>query len=839
MKKTFLLIIAIIIFIGLCITANATSAVDIFDVKKEAIKDGVSQSLAQKREQTVSDVKYSLRFFLPADKATDVRGEANITLNWSGTGSLILDFCGKNFDGTCMVNGKQRKATWANEHIIIPGLFLKKGENRLSLEFVSADKPLNRNNDYLYTLLVPALARSLFPCFDQPSIKARYSLSLEMPTSWKAISTGVITSNKENGIRRTLTFSETEPLPSYLFSFTAGKFEEKTVIRDGREISCLYRETDPQKVAQLETVMDQVALSLRWLEDYTGIRMPFSKYGFVAVPGYQFGGMEHPGAIQFNDQTIFLGPSPTPDEQLKRFELIAHETAHLWFGDLVTMRWFNDVWTKEVFANYFAAKISREQFPDIDHDLSFLKSYQTVALSTDRTEGTHPIQQLLENLNEAGLLYGNIIYDKAPVMMRKLEEQMGSDAFKRGIRRYLQTYSYGNATWDALIDILDTEAPNARLKQFSDTWVKQKGMPTITTQAIGNKIIIKQSDKYGRGLIWQQRFKMGLLTDNGLNVVDVNMQDSLVEMTIPECRLIIPNIDGRGYGRFTLDTKTKQELLVNWSNLPNVSRLAAIMTLYENYWTNDVSTAELYSSLVSGLSNENNPLIASTCCSYISELLRDIKDKNECEQTLYQLAQTHELKSVRQTLLRKLYSSATSEAIVDSIYNMWKDQDNTLMNERDYMSMAYHLALVRPAEWREILDTEATCLTSDDRKREFTYVSRACNPDTNVQDSLFVSLYDVENRRIEPWTARLLALLNDPVREPYNNWYIMPGLDIIYEIQKTGDIFFPTNWLRSLLGSHRGKEGKEQVEDFLSRDTRFPEPLLNKIRETAFGLLTR
>jgi aminopeptidase N len=154
----------------------------------------------------------------------------------------------------------------------------------------------------------------------------------------------------------------------------------------------------------------------------------------------------------------------------------------MWFGDLVTMKWFDDVWTKEVFANFMADKISREQFPDINHDLIFLRNHYPLALATDRTEGTHPIQQQLENLNGAGLLYGNIIYHKAPIMMRQLELIKGEKALRDGLRAYLNKYAYGNATWDDLVSVLDEFAPEHSAKAFSDVWVQEKGLPTVTCE---------------------------------------------------------------------------------------------------------------------------------------------------------------------------------------------------------------------------------------------------------------------------------------------------------------------------------------------------------------------
>src|SRR4029079_1381291 len=135
--------------------------------------------------------------------------------------------------------------------------------------------------------------------------------------------------------------------------------------------------------------------------------------------------MEHPGSFFYNAWTLLLDESATENQMLNRASTIAHETSHMWFGDLVTMQWFNDVWMKEVFANFMAAKIVNPAFPKLNHDLRFLTEHYPAAYSVDRTEGTHPIRQELANLNEAGSLYGAIIYDKAPIVMRQLERLVG------------------------------------------------------------------------------------------------------------------------------------------------------------------------------------------------------------------------------------------------------------------------------------------------------------------------------------------------------------------------------------------------------------------------------
>src|SRR5918992_1006595 len=145
----------------------------------------------------------------------------------------------------------------------------------------------------------------------------------------------------------------------------------------------------------------------------------------------------------------------TQNQLLGRASVIAHETAHMWFGDLVTMRWFNDVWMKEVFANFMAAKIVNPSFPEVNHELRFLLSHYPAAYDVDRTPGANAIRQPLANLNEAGSLYGAIIYQKAPIVMRQLEMIVTPDGLRDGLRQYLQRYSYGNATWPDLIGLLD------------------------------------------------------------------------------------------------------------------------------------------------------------------------------------------------------------------------------------------------------------------------------------------------------------------------------------------------------------------------------------------------
>ncbi|EOS15226.1 aminopeptidase N [Phocaeicola sartorii] len=509
---------------------------------------GVSQELAALRKQEIKELKYKLYFAIPEQKSVPVNGKITIEFNLDMPQEIILDFREESEKiKSVSVNGQTSHYDFRNEHIILPKNNIIKGKNDITIQFIAGNQSLNRNDEFLYTLLVPDRARTLFPCFEQPNLKATFTLQLDVPTEWKAVSNTYITKEEIKSTGKTVTFAPTEPLSTYLFSFVAGKLEQKEYTEGDRKISAYYRETDPDKVAQLDTIFKQVAASLNWLEEYTDVPYPFAKYDFIILPGFQYGGMEHTGATLYNDTQMFLSNNPTPDEELRRTQLIAHETAHMWFGDLVTMNWFDDVWTKEVFANYFAALITEPLFPQINHQLNWMKTYTAASLSEDRTPGTTAIRQPLDNLQNAGLIYGQIIYNKAPVMMVKLVELMGKEAFREGIQEYLKTYAYANATWDDLIQILDSKTEQD-LSAFSDAWVNQKGMPVINFERSGNQLTIRQQDPYQRGLNWPQKFNITLCGERD-TTIEANLTNSQYHLTLPFTPThILPNTDGRGYG---------------------------------------------------------------------------------------------------------------------------------------------------------------------------------------------------------------------------------------------------------------------------------------------------
>src|SRR5213594_3055772 len=511
---------------------------------------GIALTLADERAKAFHGLRYELSFSVPDAPSDPISGRAVIRFSTHDTSrQVVLDFAAAPDSLTSVsIGGTPSRFRVVNGHIVIPREELTIGENAIEIVFRAGDEPLNRNADFFYTLFVPARAHLAFPCFDQPDLKAHFTLELTIPSGWQAVANGAETSRESSGGRVRLHFGETPPIPTYLFAFAAGKFQVETAERNGRIYRMFHRETDAKKVARnRDAVFDLHAASLDWLEKYTGIPYPFGKFDFVLIPSFQFGGMEHPGAILYNSSSLLLDESATENQMLGRAGTIAHETAHMWFGDLVTMRWFNDVWMKEVFASFLAAKIVNPAFPKVNHELRFLLAHYPSAYAVDRTAGTHPIRQELANLDDAGSLYGPIIYEKAPIVMRQLERILGSDLLRDGLRAYLKQFQFGNATWLELVHLLDDLTP-LDLTSWSRAWVEEAGRPSIRTEIKDSRIVFVQADPR-----WMQHIEALVGTAHGPRSIAVELQNQRTELEAGTPEFVLPTGAGLAYGDFTLD----------------------------------------------------------------------------------------------------------------------------------------------------------------------------------------------------------------------------------------------------------------------------------------------
>jgi aminopeptidase N len=655
-----------------------------------------------------------------------------------------------------------------------------------------------------------------------------------------------------------LQFAESKPISTYIFAFAAGRFMVEEAQRDGRAFRMLHRETDRARVDRSrEAIFDLHASALRWLEDYTGIKYPFDKFDFVAVPAFQFGGMEHPGAIYYRAASLFLEESPTTNQLLGRASVIAHETAHMWFGDLVTMEWFNDVWMKEVFANFMAAKIVAPSFPQLNHDLRFLLAHHPTAYEIDRTEGANPIRQELGNLREAGSLYGAIIYQKAPVVMRQLEVLIGENSLRDGLREYLSAHSFGNATWNDLITILDRRTPE-NLAEWSRVWVSEPGRPRVSATVVANgdgtarELRLRQSDPLAsvRGpTLWNQR--VGVLFGRADSVagVHLHLRDSVAthqlngRMPLPD--FILPGSEGLSYGHFVLDSASRRFLLAHLPGLPTaIIRSTAWIAMWESLLHNELSPGDFIDLAIRALPQESDELVVQHVLGLLDQSYWRFRSPEGrtaiaavVEDALWSEVLREGTSARKRAFFDTYVSVALSDAAVARLRRIWEKRDSVpgvAISEEQFITLARELALrdVRGAD--QILREQLARVTNADRRARMEFVMPALSSNQRVRDSVFRSFANLANRRRESWVLEAQAAMNHPLRASSSVASIRAALELVHEIQRTGDIFFPQRWLGATLYGHQSVRAAETVREFLAQaGPTYPVRLRAKILQSA------
>jgi len=817
---------------------------------------GVPLDVATARAANISDLTYDLALSIPESVSAPLTGTTTIRATLKDARSpLVIDFeTSRDHVKSVEANGRQAAFTYVNGHIVIPAASLKTGANVIRIAFNAGDASLNRNNDFLYALFVPARARLALPVFDQPDLKGRWSVTLEHPAKWQSAANGAELSRTASGDRVTVKFAETQPLPTYLVAFIAGDFKIETAQRKGRTYRMFHRETDAAKVARnREAIFDLHATALEYLEAYTTIPYAFGKFDFVAIPAFQFGGMEHAGKILYNASGLLLDESATQNQLLGRASVIAHETAHMWFGDLVTMRWFNDVWMKEVFANFMAAKIVNPSFPSVNHELRFLLSHYPAAYEVDRTPGANPIRQVLDNLNEAGQMYGAIIYQKAPIVMRHLEALLGNDNFRDGLREYLKAHAFGNATWSDLITVLDRRTP-VDLQQWSHAWVDQPGRPIIDTHLTmtGGKIsrlAFVQRDPRGRKLVWPQQLRVTLGTASGQETLNVDLRGETTEVARaagkPAPLYVLPNGEGWGYGEFRLDARSRDYLLKSLPEIDDaLTRGSAWVTMWDALLDDKVAPEAFFDLAMQSLPRENDEQMTSRILGYASNtwwrfLEQSVRTARAArfESLLREGLAAAKTPSQKASWFGTLRNIAITPATLGWLRNVWEKKENVAglpLAEADYTSLALELAVRQVDGWNGILNTQLTRIENPDRKGRFEFIMPALSADPAVRERWFLSLKDVANRRREPWVLEGLNYLHHPLRAEASKQYVQPSLELLWEIQKTGDIFFPKRWLDATLGGHSTADVAATVRAFLkSLPAGYPERLKNITLQSA------
>jgi puromycin-sensitive aminopeptidase len=339
------------------------------------------------------------------------------------------------------------------------------------------------------TQMEATFARKAFPCWDEPDLKATFGITLVVPDDLLALSNGAEVSREPAGEGRLrVEFAETIKMSTYLVAFVVGPFEATEAVDvDGVPLRVV---TPRGKLHLTGHALDAGAATLRFFADYYGIGYPGDKVDMIAIPDFAFGAMENLGCITFREIALLLDPSEATQTELQRVtDVINHELAHMWFGDLVTMKWWNGIWLNEAFATFMEMKATDHYRPDWKRWESFCLE-RTPAFDVDATTSTRPIEFEVVSPQEAEGMFDVLTYEKGAAVLRMLDRYLGEEVMRDGIRHYLATHQYGNTEtadlWDAIEHI-----SGQPVRRIMDSWILQGGYPVIDVELVGESRVVR------------------------------------------------------------------------------------------------------------------------------------------------------------------------------------------------------------------------------------------------------------------------------------------------------------------------------------------------------------
>ncbi len=334
---------------------------------------------------------------------------------------------------------------------------------------------------YAATQLEAADARRFFPCFDEPDRKARFRLRVTTPSRNRAVSNGAIVRSSRRGARVTYHFAETPPLSTYLVALVVGELESSRAAHAGStpiRVWCV-----PGKKQLAGFALECAVAALTRLESYFGLPYPYGKLDLIAVPDFEFGAMENAGAVTFRETLLLVDEKTVSLAEKKRVaEVIAHELAHMWYGDLVTMAWWDDLWLNEAFATWMAFKVVDDWKPEWEMWLDF-ESHRAPAFALDAMENTHPIYVAVRTPSEATENFDVITYEKGASLVRMLESWLGPSVFRSGVRRYIRRHREANARAADLWRALE-ESAKRPVTPVVAPWLERPGFPLVSGRRI-------------------------------------------------------------------------------------------------------------------------------------------------------------------------------------------------------------------------------------------------------------------------------------------------------------------------------------------------------------------
>ena len=479
----------------------------------------------------------------------------------------------------------------ASETILLStGDMIPVGRTEVDLEwsgtFSAGLRGLYRAGPLAATQFEAADARRVFPCLDEPGFKAPWAVAVEVPRGTAVLGNGREVRREARGDREVVTFSETPPLPTYLVALVAGPM---AACAEERVRGVPVRTWAVPEKADLTAFGQEAAVAvLPRLEDYFDVPYAFGKLDQIGLPDFEFGAMENAGLVTYRETALLLDPAATSLPVKKRVaEVVTHELAHQWFGNWVTMDWWDDLWLNESFATWMAYKIVAGWKPEWRIWLDFDQG-KAAALGLDALRSTHPIHAEVRNPEDMGEAFDLITYEKGGAVLRMIEAWLGEEPFRKGIRLYMRRFARGNAVaadlWKAL-----QEASGQPVTDLATRWIRQPGFPLLGLAREGAKVRLTQrrflSEPGARAEgIWPVPVVLRFADDRGTREQRLLLSAASVEVeleAVGAVRWVFGNAGSTGFYRVDHDARERAALAGNLAGLRPEERIA----LLADEWT--------------------------------------------------------------------------------------------------------------------------------------------------------------------------------------------------------------------------------------------------------------
>lgn len=807
------------------------------------VPDGIPRELARERAAVVQDVRYELAYTLvPKAGVTQASEVLRFGLKRLD-GPLLVDFR----DGAVLsldMNGRALTAEVSHGHIVLPKSALRVGENTVKVAFAAnvaaAEKAITRYGDrddgaeYLYTLFVPMDAEMAFPCFDQPDLKARFTLSVSAPDAWTVVSNTAVTTRAagNNGVTTT-SFGETEPISTYLFAFAAGPFVK---VHDVAGLPGLYVRKSKVKEAEAEApaVQQMAADGIKYLGDYFAQPFPFPKYDMVLIPGFAYGGMEHAGATFLKEEGVLFRSAPTATNLFNRDILVLHELTHQWFGDFTTMRWFDDLWLKEGFAQYTAYQTLSVLKPQDNVWKRFYEAIKPAAYGIDETQGTTPIYQDIPNLKDAKSAYGAIVYQKAPGVLKQLAFVLGEENFRKGLQVYLAGHRYGNAEWSDLIAAFEAVSGQS-LGVWADAWIRHRGMPQVTATwscADGKlaKLELAQKDVLGTETVWPIATEVLLANTDGTKETvraQLNARAAKVDAAVGKAcpAYVFANDSDHAYGLFLMDEKSLGFVTGHLGAVPDLFERTLLWgSLWQTVTAAKFDPARYVELALTTLPAERDEALTASVVGRSSVALHKfVGDATRAKLTAQMQAmakdrmvndESKDLRIVWFRALPGLSEQAAGRETLKALLDGSLKVPGVALRQQDRWRLITALVAYGDADAQKVAEIEMRRDPSGDAGK-YMYEAFAAKPDKETKANYFHQYLTVYRDLPEDWVSDSLGAFNEWNQSALTAPYLKPSLEALAQIKQTRKIFFLVGWLNAFIGGQQSEEAQRQVYAYL------------------------